>query len=457
MTLHNFKKDTALVTELLESKDLSDVDPLSLPVSFAASPELNFMSENDKEILFGGMLRRVVKRAILNVPYYRNHAFWKSINPSNITKLSDLKFLPIVSKDSIPGTGSQSTGGIRGFREAVNKDFSILCPTNVSELISVQEEANSNHEKILEKYNGKKLLHFSSGGSQGQSTITALSYLSIETESFALARCLRSNGFKSGQSIACFYAPHHKGGLQLQRAADIMGMNFHSKDKIFSSLEKNGTYSQALSELKQSKIDGDSKKIISSGKIVREGIREYIRKNNINVIESVQPPTMYVSKNTKGSELAFMNLYNEDPDSFKSVEHIFLTGFPVPEDAQEILRNNGKTVSTTWGSTETMALATHPLDWKSRGTNHLKSTPFPTIGLVARYKERGFSSPRIQEVNNGEKGILLVSSLLGVGSTYINFNIGDIATKVSGGFKDIGRISHNLDIGGSCAEDALNL
>jgi hypothetical protein len=324
-------------------------------------------------------------------------------------------------------------------------------------LISLQEKSNPDHEKILEKYNGKKVLHFGSGGSQGNSTITALSYLSLEMESYALVRCLRSNGFKSGQSIACFYAPHHKGGLQLQRAADIMGMDFHSKDKIFSSLENDGRYAEALAGFRDKSQSVDSSTLKKHSFVLREGIRDYIKRNHIQVVESVQPPPLFVNKNAKGGALAFMNIFNEDPSAFRSVEHVFLTGFPVPNSSQEVLRNSGKIVSTTWGSTEAMALATHPLEWKNRQTNDLKSTPFPTIGLVARYKERGLTSPRIEEVNIGEKGILLVTSLLGVGSTYINYNIGDIATRISSGFKDIGRISHNIDIGGSCAEDALSL
>ena len=58
-------------------------------------------------------------------------------------------------------------------------------------------------------------------------------------------------------------------------------------------------------------------------------------------------------------------------------------------------------------------------------------------------------------VEDGRDGLLLVSSLIGAGSTYINYMIGDLAFKTKAGFRDINRASPNPDIANSCAEDAL--
>jgi acyl-coenzyme A synthetase/AMP-(fatty) acid ligase len=175
------------------------------------------------------------------------------------------------------------------------------------------------------------------------------------------------------------------------------------------------------------------------------------------VIESVQPPSQFAAKNAKGNSLAFMTIYLEDPSAFESVEHVFLTGFPVPEEAYERLRADGKEVSTTWGSTETMALGTYVKGCQSLNVNHLLATGFPTVGMVARYRERDVDFSKLEEVEVGRDGLLLVTSLIGGGSTYLNYMIGDLCIKNERGYTDINRATADLNIAGSCAEDALTL
>ena len=150
-----------------------------------------------------------------------------------------------------------------------------------------------------------------------------------------------------------------------------------------------------------------------------------------------------------------MSIYEEDPAAFASVSHIFLTGFPVPFSTAERLWHDGKIVSTTWGSTEAMALGTHSLSGES-SVNHLVATPFPSLGIVARYSERGLLKPSLRPVMSNDSGLLLVTSLLGAGSTYINYLIGDLATNNETGFNNIHRLSSKT-ISGSCAADALTI
>ncbi len=428
-----------------------NLDALDIPVNFARNP--SFLEFSTPEIL-GGMLRQLV-RGLNSVPYYREHPLWQKVDPSNILSIDDILNLPITSKDFVPGTGSPTTHGIHGFRYRLLQNPQLLVPNNLSQLIARQEDANPDYEEILSWYNGQKVLNFSSGGSEGIATIATLSYLSVEMEAYALVRALEQNGMKTGQSIACFYNDKHKGGLQLRRAAAIMNMPFHSKIDIFKALENNTRYSSSFNHFAHCLIREQLDQAEEFGPIVREGIREYILTNNIQVIESVQPPSLYAQKNTKGLALAFGTLYDEDPSAFNNVEHVFLTGFPVPQDLSERLGKRGIVVSTTWGSSEAMALATSGPKYNGN-VNNLFQTPFPTLGEVVRYRERGLSHPTLERVSNGEEGLLLITSLIGAGSTYINYRIGDEATKTDKGYLNIHR-SNVLDIAGSCASDALGI
>ena len=330
------------LSEYLRGKDSYNLDALDLPVSVAAS--FDWETKNQERIL-GGLLRNVSMRAKEFVPFYREHPLWKHINPEAIQSSEDLSYLPLISKDAVSGTGSRAREGIHGFRESLLKDPNYLVPENLNALIARQEAANLNHREILEKYEGKKILEFSSGGSQGSSTLTRLSYLTVEMESWALARALSSNGLQKGQSIACLYNNTHKGGMQLERAADIMGMPFHSKRRIFQALLNDADYAPSV-QLFQTAIEkGDLGNIEHYAPQVRKGIREYIRANKIQVIESVQPPNAFMQNNAKGSALAFMSIYEEDPSAFTSLKHAFLTGFPVPKEAYTRLRENNIRVS----------------------------------------------------------------------------------------------------------------
>ena len=443
------------VKDFLAGRDANNLDALDLPVSLAGSIEWNDLAETKPRIV-GGMLRNLALRTRRDVPFYRDHPLWKDIPLYDIEGIADLTSLPLISKDDIPGTGSPTTEGIHGFRAALLANKRLLVPENLDQIIARQEAANPDHEEILAWYGGRRVLEFSSGGTKGTGTITSLSYLTVEMEAHALARALRMNGFRSEESIACFYNDTHKGGLQLERAAEIMGMPFHSKSQIFRTLAQDQRYGDAIRGFQERCARQD---FIGAneqyGETVREGIREYIRGNEIQIVESVQPPVCILGKNAKGAGLAFMDIYLGDPSAFDSVNHVFLTGSYIPQWAYERLQQDGQTVSTTWGASEVMALATHA-SRMGRNVNDLVATPFPTIGSVVRYKERGRERPQLERVNEEEMGLVLVTGVSGAGSTYINYQIGDLGTRTRGGYSEIRR-TENADITGSCASDALGI
>ncbi len=440
--------------DYLRGVDASNIDALDIPVDLAASTQWDTMVIQRRDRILGGMLRNLIARTKAHVPFYEQ--VWRNIPPLPLIQdIGDLSSIPLVSKDSVAGTGSPDRNGITGFRARLLADPSLLVPKNLEEVIQRQEAANPDYKAILKKYGGRRVLDFSSGGSQGRGTITRLSYLTVEMEAYALVRALRMNGFKKGQPIACFYNDTHKGGLQLERAAQIMEMPFYSKRKIFDDLIIDTTLGKDVLGFQTLMAEGESDLANEKyGRGVRRGIREYIRSKKIEVIESVQPPAAYLRQNQKGSALAFMSLFEEDPSAFDSVRHVFLTGFSVPRSAYEILRERGIAVSTTWGSSEAMALATHPFS-AGEDVNNLIATPFPTVGGVFWYRERE-GNPRLVPAIEGYEGILLVTSLVGAGSTYIQYRIGDKAVCTERGYRGIERSNIN-DIAGSCASDALGV
>ena len=454
IALSAIKKSEPVSTldDVLRGRDIYDLDPSTLPVETAGMPEWDYMEPRIRGRMLGGMLRHVVKAA-KQTPIYRDDSRWRFVSAENIYDIADLAKLPIVAKDSVPGTGTPEKQGIHGFRSRVIHNPFLLIPENVGSLFIQQQMANS---RTLRSQYEKEWYQFKSGGSMGDSTTTILSYLTLEAEAHALARCLRMNGFKEGMSVACFYASTHKGGLQLARASVIMNMPFHSKDKIFNTIASDSRYTAAVEGFKEALSVQDIGQLERYGSTVRRGIRDYIAQHGIKVVESVQPPSEFIEKNAKGNALAFMTLYEEDPSAFEEVEHVFLTGFPIPYSAVERLRADGKEVSTTWGSTEVMALGTYPMtNVSNNDVNDLVATPFPAIGMVAHFKERGVA-PQIEQVQNGTEGMLLVTRLNQVGSLFVQYAIGDLATRTNEGYKNIRRAS-TPNIAGSCADDALSL
>jgi len=443
---------------LRRQADKYNIDPRDIPVHLAGSPEWDLMDPSERDRVLGGVLRNVIITAVKEVEYYRDHPLWSRVQPGTIESLEQFDQLPVIVKDDIEGSGGNGTDGLQGFRKSLLKNPDLLVPGNIQELIARQERANPNHEEILHWYGGPdvladRMLVFGSGASEGDSTFTKLSYLTVEMETWALVRGLYMNGFREGQHIACMYAPTHKGGLQLQRAASLMGMPFHSKEDIFTWIRSQGRkYATAVSEFKKASDRKDFEAADRFAGTLREGIRSYIKYHNIAIIEAVQPVEEGGASGAKGMGLSFMRIFREDPERFNEVQHAFLTGYTVPEFAYEELQNAGIVVSTTWGSTECMALATSGHIFPGN-VNNLTSLHYPTAGLVFKYL-----NPGVQKVAVGEEGIMSIFGLHGTGSMYLG-NAMDLTTRTDGGYLNIHRFPSSKGIvgGNSCAADALSV
>jgi hypothetical protein len=406
--------------EYLRERDPYNLDALDMPVELAGSDHWQVMDHRVRSRVLGGLARNLLKRTIAHNLFYRE--LYGGYNVDDIFKIEDLFEFPVLSKDDLEGTD------LEGFRQRVIDNPDLLMPDNLDEVIARQEAANSQHSSILDLYGGQRVLEFGSGGSQGQSTKTRLSYLHLDMEAHALARSLKMNGFKSGQRVMCLYNETHKGGVQLRIAAALLGQTFFSRDVVYTWLKSNDFTGHGNA-------------------VERKGLREFIKEHKIQVIEAVEPPKSLQGSNAKGGGLTFMEIYDEGPPSFESVEHTFLTGFPVPEDVYSRLRSAGIDVSTTWGSTEMMALGTSANSHTN--VNHLIETPFPTVGALVTYDDWG-ERPRQRLVNLKSSGFLVGSSLIGAGTTYVNLFVADKATRTkSGVMEDIDRMSYG-SIAGAC-------
>ena len=124
----------------------------------------------------------------------------------------------------------------------------------------------------------------------------------------------------------------------------------------------------------------------------------------------------------------------------------------MPAFAYKELQEAGIVVSTTWGSTEAMALATSGHIFPGN-VNNLTALHFPTAGLVFRYLD-----PGVERVDVGEEGIMEIFSLHGGGSMYLG-NAMDLTTRTDNGYLDIHRFSSSKGVvgGNSCAADALSV
>ncbi|MBI2133510.1 hypothetical protein HYU11_02405 [Candidatus Woesearchaeota archaeon] len=454
MSLTVISKSEPELVQYLKTIDKSyRIDPIDLPVWVAGSADWEIMEHETRNLILGGMLSKVVARA-KHVPYFRDNPDWEYVRPDDIDRLSDLHWLPVMAKDDIPGTA------VTGFRAVVNSNPGMLVHENLDELIRRQEKANPDYATILVQHGGQKIFRYGSGGTQGQSTTTILTYIDMHAEELALARCLTSNGLNKGNNgrILCLYNDTHKGGFQLKQAAQIMGMEFHSRAELMDWLKQKPKYSNAVSKLEVNE-QLTSQQFEDYSAVVRAGIRDFITEYGIEVIESVQPPPEFLSSNAKGGNLAFMKIYEEGPSSFRNVKEIFLTGFPVDKKTCETLMTYDPTyetlmsrVSTTAGSTEAMAWGTTKNILGD--VNDLKSAHFPTVALVARYS--GYCVPNLSTLSPGTEGLVFLTALSRAGSVYINLFTGDFATKTQAGLSGVHRYQ-TTNIAGSCALDALAL
>jgi hypothetical protein len=422
----------------LDGRDETNIAAWDMPVHVGAFPWEQLDPER-RDIVLGGILRNLVTNTKRQVPYYRDHPLWREVVPSQITTLDGILELPVIVKDTMAGTNPP----LVGFRDRLIGKAEILVPDNVAELMARQKMANPNYGEIQRAYRAigldwwtgnSELLPFESGGTQGNSSRTLLPYLTVELESWALARALKMNGFEEGQSIACLYHPFHKGGVNLQRAADIMGMQFYSQVEIFNWVgRQGGAFEQAAREFGKAKSDKEYKPAEKYYDAMREGIAKFLVQHNINVVEGVQPE-QDISSGAKGSGLTFYNILQVDePGILRNLEHAFLTGMAVPRFIQDYLAERGVNVSTTLGKGEAMAGATSG-ELYGPDINNQTMLYFPTLELVANIRDG-----RLVRAQPGKDGVVWTTNLSAVATTLTNFAM-DYGTAWEQGVKKIRRL-----------------
>ena len=416
------------------------VSALDMP-AYAGAFSWEALNSEQRNNFLGKMLRDLVIRA-KEIPYFASNPLWENIDPEQISTFEDIHNLPPMVKDTIDGTNP----GLVGYRNALLQNPEILVSPRIQEFIERQERANPEHKEILEWYKkrdltwwpkNRKLLAFGSGGTQGKSTITLLSYLTVEMEAWALARALRLNGFKEGQVVACLYNTSHKGGVVLERAANLMNMPFYSQTKIFNWIKSQGRkYRQAVESFENSKIS-QTKPTDEEVEFMRDGIGKFMITHKVEIIEAVQPPRD-IKSGEKGIGLEYMSIHEKNKGGIlKYLNQAFLTGIAVPNFAQEALRNDNINVTTTYGKGEAMAGATSGV--RTDDVNIQMRLFFPTYELVAEIAQKG--DFKLKKTPKGQRGIVFTTSLIGGGSTFIN-NAMDAATENQepDGLQDIDRL-----------------
>ena len=430
--------------DYLRQVDPYNINPEEMPAILAASREWQDMDQEQLTKVLGGMARNTLYLALEQVPLYRSDSRWDRNKIKDVITAEDLLEFPVTAKDG--PDGSQ----LVGFRNRALADPHLLVPRNLQILIEQQKRANPGWQKIRRNYFGDRDIHvFGSGGSEGGSTQTHLSFLTMYAEVMALARGLYDCGFLPEMSIACLYNDTHKGGLYLKLAADIMGMDFHSKADIFKYVRKLSIeHDKAVTGFQQALDRKNLETADRLAPLLQEGICKYVKDHKIQVLEAVQPDVQ-PGAGAKGMGLSAMDLYHKVPSAFDTVTHFFLTGFRVPEFAYTTLREQGKKVRTIWGSTEAMALG---VSSGNTNVNDLLALNFPTIGAVAKIK----TDLTLEQTVEREQGALLITRFL-PGSIYVNYLM-DLATNRIGGFKNIHKINgDDGDLSGTCAGDALSI
>ena len=438
--------------------DIYDVDPLKMPVEAGGNLWWDFMDPTERSKIIGGMLRHQISRAYKEMSVYSILLgdSIKNVDTSYIEKIEDLLQLPFITKDHIESDGVKQTS----FRELSIADRNILIPKDMQDVIKRMIHRHENSKLLQRCYDGIPIWHFHSGGSKGGKTWTALSYLDLETESYALAfRALLKGGFYPGAKFLSLYNETHKGGFNLKRASELLGVEYHSKRMMSNYLANK--YGKEW--IYREKRFGDKLATPDDITYIGEKICEYISDHKIEIIASVQPSREFLAKNDKGGMITFENIYdNKKPNSFDSVYLVFITGFPVPKETYEKLRNDGIEVFTTWGATESMANGTHPLihdsfpsiNLVSSNVNDLVDIIYPNIWIPVVYNR---NQRRWERSRVGEPGYIVVTNIFRVGTIYSNFNIEDIGTRTIYGLKDIHKKNVIVALEGTCASDAMEL
>ena len=389
------REDESKLKEYLQLvREPNDLDPRKIPIEIAANTYWDFMDAKKRDEILFGMFCHVLKRAT-STPVYEVI----KMPASEIKTRADLLKIPPLTKDGF--------GNVPGFREQVaERGEQILMPTDVP------------------KENLKAWL---SGGTKGKQTPTYLTDWDLEVESAVLARrCFLAGGFEPGESLLTFYNPLHKGGQAIIRAGKMLSMDVYVKSPAGA---RQNFYDEAR------KLDVHVLETV-------EDCLQAVREKKISTIAAVQPEVKKTEEDGRKG-ISFISLYDKAPELFgkdRIVKCAFITGYQIPEQAQEIISETGMQGSTTWGASEGLPGATSTVGLETRLCKFNKQhiTYLPHFVMLANVNQD--SNYSLAAAKPGKSGIFLLTTLARKGTPLINYAIGDVA-KLNPGKCECGRTS----------------
>ncbi|MEK6823270.1 MAG: hypothetical protein AABY13_05550, partial [Nanoarchaeota archaeon] len=232
----------------------------------------------------------------------------------------------------------------------------------------------------------------------GKSTPTWISERDLDTESRALAfRCFVPGGFHSQMRFMNFYNLAHKGGEEIRRAMNHLGVETFVPRRPEDSMES---------------------------------CLHYMETFGVNAIAAVPQSPRDRKGAPKGGAVSFEDMYMARASLFggdAQVTNAFVTGFALPESVIRLAERNDLRLFTTWGASEaipgyTSTVLGPPTRVCKHNNQHLLHFPH-FLSVVDTHRNR-FCKP-------GEEGLLLVTTIARDGTLFINYAIGDKATVIS--------------------------
>ncbi len=313
-------------------------------------------------------IQEQVSRAQLYQGVYKGRL---DIDPNDIKTYDDFCRVPILVKDSRkPG---------EGFRHSVIETPGLMIPADL-------------------KDRGMPYAVYLTGGTkvQGKPTPTAITQRDREREAYGFARGFRYEGMRPGDTMMSTYNPTHKGGEIIKEASLLAGMNFIPR-----------------------RSDQDPRRVI-----------ETMQKYGSNVLLTVQAPLDRGDKEGKGTDMNLLKLYESGTDVIESLDVLFLGGYRLIPEAQELSQSINVPLVTLLGSAEAIPQATNtaygPDDRLCTGNNlHVLNGPH-FMEVVARTRDG-----RLVPAQKGQLGLLLYTTVARDGTIYVRYAPGDQARVIA--------------------------
>jgi|GEM_PF-1213259 len=363
---------------LKDQGDPHNIDPLTVPAEIWGNTAWDYMSPMDRNSILGGMMRHTLGRAREVMPIYAESEGYKSVGASEFRSMSDLLLVPLLVKD-----------GKHGFRFRVLNDPDLLKPTDVksSTLVLYLSGGTGINDQTVHK-----------------STPTLVTEYDLQLESAALgARCFIPGSFNRGTRLMNFYNLAHKGGEEIKRAAEFIG------------------------------VEGI---MLRRPEDTAEHCLTYMQKYKVNTLAAVPAPPPAVKHGPmdkgapKGGGVSFEELYYRDANVIKEqISTAFVTGFALPKDVIGLAEKHDINLFTTWGASEAIPGATSTVLGPATRTCKYNSQHLLWGPHYLSVIDTSGGGPRL--CKPGEDGLLSLTTIARQGTMFINYLIGDKAKVVS--------------------------